>query len=401
MNKIFKILIFTFLILTLSGCFNYKEINKYAIVSGVSIDIDEEDSSKYEVGIQIMNAKKDEESNNSLITFYKASGRTIYEALEKIMLDSPKEIYLGHNEVIVFSEEILKSKDPLNYLDYFMRDSAVSKSALVMVSKNDKAYNVLKVITPLETIPSSNLKSSLNIADKFSGTLSMVTIDEFISSLSNDGQEAIIPAVSIEGSVKEGESMDNIKTSDPTTKLKFENLAYFQDNKLKGYLTSDESIGYNFLANIPNQTYLNVKCDDENYATLKISSSKLKEKFTFNKNKPIVTATANASADLLEYNCKADFIENEKYIEKLQKKAEDKIIKIMNLAVGKLYKQNNSDVLNYGFKFNSYKNKEMKSLGYTKKSISKSISFDFDANVKIDSTRLSIKSIKEESSYEQ
>ena len=112
MKKIFNSIVFIIIIFTLSGCFNYKEINDYAIVSGISIDENKEKSvNKYKVGIQIMNAKKDEESDSSLITFYEASGKTIYDALEKIMLDSPKELYLGHNEVVVISEELLKN-DP-------------------------------------------------------------------------------------------------------------------------------------------------------------------------------------------------------------------------------------------------------------------------------------------------
>lgn len=115
MKKIHKIIIILLFIFCLSGCYNYEEINNYAIVSGISIDQNKEDNSKYDVGIQIMNAKKDEEADNSLITFYKASGNTIFESLEKIMLDSPKEIYLGHNEVIVISETLLKEKDPLNF----------------------------------------------------------------------------------------------------------------------------------------------------------------------------------------------------------------------------------------------------------------------------------------------
>ena len=68
MKNVFKILILIITLFSLSGCFNYKEINEYAIVSGISIDQKENDPSKYEVGIQIMNAKKDEESENSLNT---------------------------------------------------------------------------------------------------------------------------------------------------------------------------------------------------------------------------------------------------------------------------------------------------------------------------------------------
>ena len=157
MKKIFKTFILVIVLFSLSGCFDYKEINEYAIVSGISIDQSKDDPDKYEVGIQIMNAKKDEESDNSLITIYKAEGNTLYQAFEKIMLDSPKELYLGHNEVVVISEELLKYRNPLDYLDYFMRDSEVEKDSLVMVAKNENAYNVLKIITPIETIPSKNL----------------------------------------------------------------------------------------------------------------------------------------------------------------------------------------------------------------------------------------------------
>ena len=77
MKKMFKSFILVIILFSLSGCFNYKEINEYAIVSGISIDQSKDEPDKYEVGIQIMNAKKDEESDNSLITFYDASGTEI------------------------------------------------------------------------------------------------------------------------------------------------------------------------------------------------------------------------------------------------------------------------------------------------------------------------------------
>ena len=35
MKKIFNAIVFIIILFTLSGCFNYKEINDYAIVSGI------------------------------------------------------------------------------------------------------------------------------------------------------------------------------------------------------------------------------------------------------------------------------------------------------------------------------------------------------------------------------
>lgn len=401
MKKIFKITIFIIILFTLSGCFNYKEINDYAIVSGISIDKNKEKSvNKYKVGIQIMNAKKDEESDSSLITFYEASGKTIYDALEKIMLDSPKELYLGHNEVVVISEELLKKENPLNYLDYFMRDPGSEKDSAVMVSKEKDASSILKVITPLETLPSKNLRSTLSVADNFSGILTVVTIDEFISDLSNSKTEAIIPSVKIKGKINKGEKMDNIKESNPNTKLTFDTLAYFKNNKLKGYLSANESVGYNFLANVAKETYVNVKCDSKNYATLKLANSNFKENLYYENNNPIVNIKTKIDADLLEYNCKSDFLNDDKVIKKLEIKAKNRVNTLMNKTIDKLYVKEKADVLKYAEKFYSKKYKETKKLGYKNKDILNKISFKFNTNVQIKSTELSIKSVRKENSYE-
>lgn len=400
MKKVSKIVILLVMSLTLSGCFNYKEINDYAIVSGISIDIDEKDKNNYDVGVQIMNAKKDKESDNSLITVYNSKGSTIYQALEKIMLDSPKELYLGHNEVVVIGEELLRQKNPLEYLDYFMRDSEAEKKSVIMVAKDEKAYNILKIITPLETIPSKNLRATLGVSDSFSGTLTTITIDEFVSDISNQYVEPIIPSVEISGKVKKGESMDNISKSDPDTKLKYNTLGYFKNNKLAGYLTDDESVGYNFLAKVPKQTYVNVKCDDSNYATIRITNSDIKEKIFYENKVPTVKVNANISADILEYNCKADFIKNGKKLDELEKDSENKINKLMKKAINKLYVEEKSDVLKYREKFNARKYNETKLYKYSKNDILNKLKFKINTNVKIKSTELSIKSIRKETNNE-
>lgn len=400
MKKIISFITLIFIILLLSGCYNYKEINDYAIVSGVSIDLDSKDESKYKVGVQIMNAKKEEESDNSLITFYESSGKTIYEALETIMLDSPKQLYLGHNEIIVIGENLLRKKDPLEYLDYFMRDAKAEKKSIVMVAKEKNAYDVLKIITPLETISSKNLMSTLGVSDNYSGILTIVKIDEFISDIANPLVEPIIPAISVTGSVESGEKMDNIKQSDPDAKLSFDTLAYFKNNKLAGYLTDDESVGYNFLAKTPKETYVNVKCDNENYATIRVTNSNIKEKLNYDNKIPTVSINANIEADILEYNCKADFLSDSNKINTIEKKSKNKIKKLMQKTIDKLYKEEKSDALKYVKKFNAKKYKQTKLYNYSKTDILNLIKFNLNVKVKIKSTELSIKSIRKESKYE-
>ena len=400
MRKLSNLLILILIVVFLSGCYNYKEINDYAIVSAISIDKSKKENKKYTIGIQIMNAKKDEETESSSIAFYKSDGNTVYECLQKLILDLPKELYLGHNEVVIISDKLLIEESPLNYLDYFLRDSEVEKDSLIIIAKDDDAYNVLKIITPLDTIPSINLKETIKVTDDYKGTLSTITLDEFVASLSNNGEDPVLPTVKISGKKEKGAKLENISQSDPDAKIMLSTMGYFENGKLKGYLTNEEEEGYKILSNSANGTYINVKCDNENYATIRIKKSKVKEKFSFNDNKPFVNINTKVEGRLIEYNCKADFLKNKKYIKNLENNASKKVKKLSLKAINKLYKENKSDALMYGEKFYSFKYKDLKKLNIKESNVKNNIAFDINSDVKITRIGLTIKSIKEVSKSE-
>ena len=395
MNNIIRYILLFFILIIISGCYNYKEINEYAVVSAISIDKSDKKNKKYTVGIQIMNAKKDEETEESSIAFYKTDGNTINECIQKMIISLPKELYLGHNEVILLGEELLKKESPLNYLDYFMRNSDVEKDSLVIIARDEKAYNILKVITPLETIPSRNLKETIKVVDDYKGTLSTVTLDEFIENLSNNKKDAILPSFKLIGSKKEGKDTKNISKSDPDTKLKLSNLGFFEKEKLKGYLNDDEQQGYKMMSSTSNGTYLNVKCDKNNYASIKIIKTKNKEKLLFKNKKPYFISSINITGKLVEYNCKADFLKSKKYIKKLENDANKKVKKIINRSINKLYHENKSDVFMIGEKFYSRKYRDLKKYNINKNKIKNIVKFSINPNIKINRIGLSIKSVKE------
>ena len=88
------ILILTFLFL-LGGCYDYKELNDYSIVTGISIDKIED---KYEISVLISNSSKsstETDSKESNVVVYTGKGTTLYSAFKDIGLISPKEIYIG------------------------------------------------------------------------------------------------------------------------------------------------------------------------------------------------------------------------------------------------------------------------------------------------------------------
>src|SRR5574344_201757 len=398
--KKMKYIILIIILLTLSGCVNYEKINSMAIVSDVSIDKCKNNKSKYNIGVQIMNAKKKENESVSEITYYEACGNSVYEAIKKISLESPKRLYLGHNGVIVIGEELLKEQDPINYLDYFLRESEVEQDAIIAMSKGDTASDVLKILTPLETIPSKNLKSTLFNSTKTSGLTHIISLDEFISYLINDGEEAIIPSIKIVGKTSKGEENDNLSTSNPDTKLRLSNIGVLNNNKLVGYLDSDESSGYNIISNEAKNTYINFKCDDKNYARAVILNSKTKETLTFKNNRPYVILSQKATVNIAEYNCDTSFIYNKDIINNIEKEISKKIKSNMVKVTNILYKTYVADSFGYGSKYEKRFGKKIKSLGYNSSNIKQDITFKISSKVTINSTELTIKSIIKEDNNE-
>lgn len=333
MKKFVLIIITLFILLISSGCYNYKEINDMAIVSSIGIDKDNKND-KYIVSAQIMNSKESEDSEDSQITVYTKEGDTVHEALRNITLKSPRKIYGNHLSKIVLSEEVAKEGID-NILDIFNRITEVRNEFIITIVKEDKASDVLKVLTTTESIPAEYVKLSLKIADKTSGLTYATKLDEFISLYLKKGIDPVVPVLKIDKKEKKGTTINNITTTNPMSKIVIENLAVTNKGKLETYLKSEEVIGYNFLRNQIQKMIIPVKCDDKNnYASIAILKNKTKSNTSKKDNKYIINFDINSEAIITEYNCESN-LKNEKVIEKLEKDTEKKINRYIKKSLDK------------------------------------------------------------------
>lgn len=333
MKKIFVVVFTLFILLLSSGCYNYKEINEMAIVSSIGIDKDDKND-KYIVSAQIMNSKESEDSEDSQIIVYTKEGDTIHEALRNVTLESPRKLYGNHLSKIVLSEEVAKEGID-NVLDTFNRLSEVRNEFIITVVKDNKASDVLKVLTSTETIPAEYVKLSLKIANETSGLTYTTKLDEFISLYLKKGIDPVVPVLKIDKKSKKGTTIDNITTTNPMSKIVIENLAVTNKGKLETYLKSEEVIGYNFLRNQIQKMIIPVKCDDKNnYASIAILKNKTKSNTSKKDNKYIINFDINSEAIITEYNCESN-LKNEKVIEKLEKDTEKKINRYIKKSLDK------------------------------------------------------------------
>lgn len=333
MKKFVLIIITLFILLISSGCYNYKEINDMAIVSSIGIDKDNKND-KYIVSAQIMNSKESEDSEDSQITVYTKEGDTVHEALRNITLKSPRKLYGNHLSKIVLSEEVAKEGID-NILDIFNRITEVRNEFIITIVKEDKASDVLKVLTTTESIPAEYVKLSLKIADKTSGLTYATKLDEFISLYLKKGIDPVVPVLKIDKKEKKGTTINNITTTNPISKIVIEDLAVTNKGKLETYLKNEEIIGYNFLRNQIQKMIIPVKCDDENnYASILILKNKTKSNAAKKDNEYIINFNINSEAIITEYNCKKD-LTDEKVIKKLEKDTEKKIKRYIKKSLNK------------------------------------------------------------------
>lgn len=333
MKKFVLIIITLFILLISSGCYNYKEINDMAIVSSIGIDKDNKND-KYIVSAQIMNSKESEYSEDSQITVYTKEGDTVHEALRNITLKSPRKLYGNHLSKIVLSEEVAKEGID-NILDIFNRITEVRNEFIITIVKEDKASDVLKVLTTTESIPAEYVKLSLKIADKTSGLTYATKLDEFISLYLKKGIDPVVPVLKIDKKEKKGTTINNITTTNPISKIVIEDLAVTNKGKLETYLKNEEVIGYNFLRNQIQKMIIPVKCDDENnYASILILKNKTKSNAAKKDNKYIINFNINSEAIITEYNCKKD-LTDEKVIKELEKDTEKKIKRYIKKSLNK------------------------------------------------------------------
>jgi spore germination protein KC len=345
-----------------SGCWNYRELNEISIVSAMGIDRKDDE---YVVSVEIVNDRKVSTSSNSSgsagnespVVLYEAKGKNIDDALNKILLEAPKELYLGHLEVIVIGDELAK-KGIKPAIDFILRDRETRKIFPIIIAKNSKASDVLKIVLPLETITSTNITSSLEELASESGILSNKTFDEVLQCAYIEGCEPTISAVEITGNQNKGENTDNISTSDPKASVKITGSAVLKGYKTLGYFNTDESLAYTILRNKIVEMHLAFPCDDNgNYGSITIGNVVSEKKVTGKGKKVTLKSNISGRGALSEFNCKLD-LTKAKNVSKVEKMINKELKKTITDTIKKTQKKYKSDV--FGFGETIYRNENKK-----------------------------------------
>lgn len=334
------------LISLLTGCWSRREIKELSIASAVGIDKSEEG---YLITVQLINPGEisaKATSTRTAVTTYRASGETIFEALRRLTLETPRKVYLAHIRLLIFGEDF--AKDGIGKaLDLFFRDHEIRTDFYIMVTRKSKAEKLLNILTPVEKISANKIYSSLEMSSKAWAPTKTVQLDELISSLISEGRNPVLTGVFIKGNPEIGMDIRNVEKVDAPTTVQIGNIAAFKNDKLVGWLNEPESKGLNYIEGNVSNTVFNVACSEEEKLTVELTGTKVKVKGKVENEEPKIDIKLWAEANVADVECEID-LSKLKNIYKLEQKVAEKIKKVMEMAVEKSQNDFKSDIFGFG-----------------------------------------------------
>ncbi|MCX7884071.1 MAG: Ger(x)C family spore germination protein [Caloramator sp.] len=314
----------------LSGCWNYREIEQFSIVSGFSIDKSE---NIYNLTFEVIESAggRDKKTSTKLIS---SEGLTIFDAIRNIIKYPGKKLYFSHAKVVIISSEAAK-EGIIPLLDFINRDIEPRYNTKILISKNIEAEKILENGGNTEIFCYS-LDDMLD-AQKNLSNAPKVEVWEFIDDLGKIGISPTLPTITLE--------KKNNKVIP-----KIEGSAVFKGDKLVGYLNGSETKSLLFIKNKIKGGLLTKKIDIENnYAniSLEIFNNKTKIKPKIENNKLLIEISTDTDVSIGEISGNIDFSKEEER-KKIKSYFEEDLENQIKDLIKKAQTEYESDIFGFG-----------------------------------------------------
>lgn len=350
------------LLVTVTGCWNRRELNTLAIAVGLGID---RAGDNYKVSVQVVNpgeaASRKGVSNRSPVVLYRATGSSIIEAMRKMTKESPRSIYSSHVRVVVIGESLAR-EGIADVFDFMSRDHEFRTDFYIVVARDDEAANLLSIMTSLEKIPSIELFDSLETSEKTWAPTVKVTLDKLISSLTTEGKHAVLTGVKATGDIEAGKTEKNITSLVQKSRLKSAGLAVFNGEKLIGWLDDTESKAYNYITDNVKNTIGYAKCPDGGRFSVEVIRSETIVKAKLAGGAPAIDVNIRTEGNVGEVACHID-LTKANTIETLETIGEKTIKEFIEATIKRVQKQYKVDIFGFGEAFHRAEPKAWKKIG--------------------------------------
>lgn len=261
-HKILTSILVCFLVLSCSGCFNYKDINRVNFVTSIILDTDENMNSVVYLDCVKPYRSTNDSSDKGRRQIFKGVGKTVDEAIKNANMSSSLKLNSEQCRAYIFTEKAAKN-GVTQLIDLTSRYQEFTMRPYVFVYFGD-VESLFKTVQGDEEYLGLFLMDLVNKSNN-SPRIIATNINDFLNLRVNGENVIVVGALELKKSVAEN-------------RVELRGGAVLKDDRLASRLTVEEGLSYNFLNdNVSSGTLeINNPQNPNSYITLEILDSKTK-----------------------------------------------------------------------------------------------------------------------------
>lgn len=213
------------LLFSLSGCWNYSEIDDMSIVAGVAIDKNKAENN-LQLTVEMVDTQGGLQQNQPSFKTISLTGNTIFDIVRNMISVTGRKLFWSHAKAIILSEEIAR-EGLIKVIDWYSRDTETRSDVYIFVATEKNARELLNLNSTTEAIMSFELAQMMR-DESFASTAPVVEIWDFIDKLETSGNNAVAPLIYI--NEKNGQKNERVNGT-----------AIFASDRMVGKLDGEET----------------------------------------------------------------------------------------------------------------------------------------------------------------
>jgi len=334
LKKTIAFLLVIIMSFSMTGCWDYIGLNQITIVAGLTIDWNDE-TQKYEMTFETIDLSKPIKEKGLLRKVITAEGKTLIDTGENTSKIPLNRFIYANTPIIVISKEIAE-KGLRNIINLLAKDDEMRETLQLIISEEDKASEILTLDEKNEMVLSYKIYSTILNSQLIRGDSINTPLFQAFNALNGEGESLVLPNVSVQ---------ENNGILTPV----IEGISLFDNDKLIGSLSADETINYNIIKNSFQLGVMNYNLNEtpEYDVALEVTKSNTELSYSYENNKFKVKIKNEIHTIIGDMNLEIDVLDK-KQMDELIKKCEQINKERIEKLLEKAQKEYKTDIFGFG-----------------------------------------------------
>ncbi|MDU4696447.1 MULTISPECIES: Ger(x)C family spore germination protein [Paenibacillus] len=223
--KRLAVILCSLMVLSLTGCWNYREVEKVTTVAGIAIDKGDKDG-EIQLTVEVVDGSGGEDVLNVGSNRITLTGKTMFDVVRKMITQSGRRLYWAHAKSIILSQDIAR-EGSARIIDWYVRDTETRADIHILVSGEKTAEAVLRNDGGLNAPLSFKIDEMLK-NEKSLSNAPVMEIFDFADTVNTPGISSVLPMI-------------YLTEHDKHTTASVQGMAVFDRDRMLGTIHADDT----------------------------------------------------------------------------------------------------------------------------------------------------------------